>query len=366
MLILLFIYLLFSFFYSVSGFSAELPDNGEYVTRERTTMINGWFIWLVFLSHISGYKFEMPQTDYILLRLTIHQFWQCVVATFFFYSGYGIMTSLIKKGGSYAKSLIYHRFSLLLLHFAIAVMIFVGVQYCMGVSFPIEKILLSLIGWNSVGNSNWFIFITLVGYLFVAVSYFVLHKIGRFCIVGAVTIAFCILIYALKFKGGYWVDTCLCIPAGMLFCLLRKRIEIIIRSSCVPVWIFGILGTSLGVFFYRFSVRYFGLYGANIGAIFFAFGILLIFAGFRFKRMPKFLCWSGGPALFFLYVFQRIPMLLGVHWGIHTIQPYLYEFFCLVVTLLLALLSGRIFPWCDKQLANMGNMCKKLLLTWQK
>ena len=76
---------------------AGMIPGGAYVTRERTCMINGFFIWVVFISHLSGYKVDVWTGDMFVLSL-VRQLGQCCVATFFFYSGYGMMAQLCRGG----------------------------------------------------------------------------------------------------------------------------------------------------------------------------------------------------------------------------------------------------------------------------
>ena len=344
---------------NIGGVQSAMLPHGAYITRERTTTINGIFIWLVFLSHISGYMSEsFPAADSFLLRNSVGYIGQCVVATFFFFSGFDIMTSLQKKGTTYASSLLTNRLLLLIVHMSIAVLLFTAIQYIFGKSVPFTQIVLSFIGWDSVGNSNWFIFITLLSYVFISFAYLIFHKRGDILVIACVTILFAISIPLLKFKGGWWVDTCLCIPAGMLFCTMRNRIETLIQIIPIPVWLVGILTILCGMVFYRHSIGLFGFYGPNIGAIAFAMGITFIFSVIHFKRTPQFLNWSGGAALFYLYIFQRIPRLIGYRLAWNTQRPYLYEIFCLCVTIAIALVCIQVFPRIDKRIVSFLKKAK--------
>lgn len=348
MILLLFLILICSLLISGVRFNSKLGTKGEYITRDRTTMINGFFIWLVFLCHIQEYNFVLPTADSILHRCTIGAINQCIVATFFFYSGYGIMLALKRNGVQYASCLIRQRFTLLLVHFSIAVLIFAAVQYIIGVTFPIRQIVLSLVGWCSIGNSNWFIFVTLISYLFIAISYVSFRKIGNLAVIGFVVIVLSALISLLSYRGGHWVSTPLCLPAGMLFCIAREKFENMLKHIFLPIWLSGLLIMVLGAFVFNFSYSYLGFYGKNAGAIMFAFGITFAFSGIIVKRPPSFLCWCGGPGLFFLYIFQRIPMLIGVHLEWHTTSTIFYEAFCILTTLAIAWFSYKVFPYIDQ------------------
>ncbi len=321
---------------------AGMLPGGAYVTRERTCMINGFFIWVVFISHLSGYRVDVWAGDALALSL-VRQLGQCCVATFFFFSGFGIMTQLCR--GGYCKRLIVNRLPFLLLSMVMAVSVFLLVQSFYGLGFPLSRILLSFIGWSSVGNSNWFIFVTLVSYILIAMSYTLFHKRGMQAVAWCATALFVGLVVALRLAGKeiHWYNTCLCVPAGMLFALWREKVEELIQRSRIPAWCLGMVLIPVSLLMYHLLLR--KAYLTNFPAVTFAFGVMLVFSCISLKRSPRFLCWSGGAGLFFLYIFQRIPMMIGVRAGWNTDSPFFYQLFCVVATLVIAWCASRVFPW---------------------
>lgn len=141
---------------------AERDREPVYLSRECTSLVNGVFIWLVFLRHFAEQRPELNPVDAWLLEHDC--LGQLIVAPFFFFSGWGIMSSLQKKGKGYVRQLVQSRFPGLWVKFAIAVLLFAMLQWLLGVEYPWQRVLLSLIGWLSVGNSNWFIVMTLLLY----------------------------------------------------------------------------------------------------------------------------------------------------------------------------------------------------------
>lgn len=97
--------------------------NSDYMSKDTTGAINGIFVLLVFMCHISGYMKLGGSSDTIWLDL---KSWlgQLVVVTFLFYSGYGMMCSIMKKGTPYVKGIFRRRFLSLFAHFDIAVLLF--------------------------------------------------------------------------------------------------------------------------------------------------------------------------------------------------------------------------------------------------
>ena len=72
-----------------------------YLSRKWTSFINALFITLVVCSHGLN-LFHTSICEYLpekCIAVAIAQFGRLMVTTFFFYSGYGIVYSLLNKGG---------------------------------------------------------------------------------------------------------------------------------------------------------------------------------------------------------------------------------------------------------------------------
>lgn len=294
------LFLLLVFLMAGPRLHAGMIPGGAYVTRERTCMINGFFIWVVFISHLSGYKVDVWTGDTFVLSL-VRQLGQCCVATFFFYSGYGMMAQLCR--GGYCKRLIINRLPFLLLCMVMAVTMFLLVQTFYGVGFPVSRILLSFIGWSSLGNSNWFIFVTLVSYILIAISYTLFYKQGMQLVAWYAAVLFVGLVVVLRLAGKelHWYNTCLCIPAGMFFFLWREKIEGIIRWGRIPAWCLGMVLIPVSLLMYHLLLRQ--AYLTNFPAILFALGVTLLFSCISLKRSPAFSvlewgCWIILPVYF--------------------------------------------------------------------
>lgn len=334
-----------------------LPD-GAYMKKERTAMINGIFIWLVFICHMNGYGLNLSLPDQLTFK-PVNKLGQCVVTSFFFFSGYGIMLSLKMKGKVYAKKLLTRRFPLVLLHFAIAVLCFYGVNLLLGKEYPTSRVLLALTSWESIGNSNWFITVTLLSYLIIGTAALIIPERASKFVILLTAIVLLALIPVLKHKGSWWVDTCLCIPAGMAFCLIRPRLDQWLQTWKLPLWIPAAFTCMTGLLIYRgmivkiitlfeIHIPELNILCANIGSILFIIGLTYCFACVSFKNKPSpFMVWSGGPALFYLYIFQRIPMLIGAHHGWTREHTFLYQAGCFIATMAIALVCTKLFPKLD-------------------
>ena len=166
--VLFFIILLSGIFLNKSNFFSD------YIDRNQCDAIKGIFILLIFFSHISRHMVSSGFTsdssaDQLFLYISRH-IGQWVVALFLFYSGYGVMESLKKKGESYLKGFPKKRILTTLLNFDVAVCCFFALNLVLGLSMSWEIVACSLIGWSSIGNSNWYIFVILICYTVFYVS----------------------------------------------------------------------------------------------------------------------------------------------------------------------------------------------------
>ena len=108
-ILLLFISLLY--LCSKPRFRRYIERDGVYLSRSWTSFINAIFITLVVCSH-GLILFQTTIRDYFPEKVTaaaVGQFGQLMVTTFFFFSGYGIMHSLLNRE-RYCNKLLFPRF----------------------------------------------------------------------------------------------------------------------------------------------------------------------------------------------------------------------------------------------------------------
>ena len=125
--------------------SRPVEFNPEYISMKQTNIIRGFFLLLVFMIHFCLYIQMNGPTD------RIFQFWrphsgQLVVTLFLLYSGYGVFVSIMKKGTPYVRRIPVHRVLRTLVHFDLAVLLYLTAYSFMGRTFSLQKILLALLG----------------------------------------------------------------------------------------------------------------------------------------------------------------------------------------------------------------------------
>lgn len=148
-----------------------LPTKGmyhaDYISQERTLPIKGIFVLLVFFRYSKDYfDFQNTLSDGMFLLLDGLSA-QLIVAPFLFYSGYGIFESIKKKEREYIKGFPKKRLLKTWAHFAICVSCFLIYNLITDKHYSVTKILMSFIGWDSIGNSNWLMFDTFALYIII-------------------------------------------------------------------------------------------------------------------------------------------------------------------------------------------------------
>ena len=280
--------------------------NEYYIGKETTSTINGLFLWLVFLSHFTQY---LPSSAG---NVVARHLGQLVVVMFLFYSGYGCAVQYLTKGESYLRAFPRKRILPTLINFDIAVCAFVAVGLLLGKSMTARKVVLSLVCWDSVGNSNWYIFVIMLCYaLFWFSAGVVKRKVNvidrgwqKWQIIMMLLFATSVVALS-RVRPSWWCDTLMAFGAGAVYGLNRNCIENYVKKN---YWICLAFAVVLFVF-----VGYIPFIGQkywishNIKSV--AFAIIVVMATMKISVDSAMLKWSG-EHLFPLYIYQRIPMIV--------------------------------------------------------
>ncbi len=203
----------------------------RYLDPEYTAIIKGLFIALVFCGHFSGYvKFDNP-----LDRPFYKVYWymgQFVVAMFLLYSGYGIVVSIKNKGEAYVRNLPKHRILKTLLHFDLAVSLYMLIYIAREGLPSVQKFVLAMLGWDGFGNSNWYIFTIVVMWTLVYLVFRLFEKqsMERKLSLCTAVIGIAAGVIFMN-KPGYWCNTMIVFVLGMWLGLYRERVEIFLFES---------------------------------------------------------------------------------------------------------------------------------------
>ncbi len=283
-------------------------NNDAYMSKDCTNVVKGLFIGLIFMKHLMDYVNESGYAynafgDHLMLSIQSHM-GQLVVVMFLFYSGYGIMESYKHKGASYVKTMPRKRLLGTLLNFDVAVLLFIILNLILGKELTPSQCLLSLTAWDSVGNSNWYIFVILLCYLFAYIS-FRIDCIGKReqAVIVFLTLSLISYIILAKTRGAWWYDTFFCFSFGMVFSVFKEKIEKVIDKQ---YWLVLLAVGILFILAYLFPK---GLHGLRHNAVSILFAMFVVILTRKIELRSRPLMWMG-KNLFPLYIYQRISMML--------------------------------------------------------
>lgn len=325
--------------------SRPVKFNPEYLSMKQTNIIRGFFLLLVFMIHFCQYIQMNGPAD------RIFQFWrthsgQLVVTLFLLYSGYGVFVSIMKKGAPYVRRIPVHRVLRTLVHFDMAVLLYLAAYYFMGRTFSLQKILLALLGWESLGNSNWYIFVMLILYLitWLAFQIFKDKPVPALLCITILTIA---AMYILSlYKTDYWYSTMLCYPAGMWYGFFKEKIDTKLKAP--KNYIFAALILLILLLIVYKTREQICMYA--IGAVVFALAVVF----FTTKiELGNTLLEFTGKHLFGLYIMQRLPMALLQHTVVGA-NPYIYAVTCFLLMYLVGIGFDRFCKFLDSLFYTSG------------
>ena len=205
----------------------------------------------------------------------------------------------------------------------------------MGIHYTTSEILLSFIGYESIGNSNWYMFVIFCLYLFTLFSFKLFDfKDKKFNILIVLLLSIICMIVLPLFKEGYYVDTILCFSLGMFYSYYKDRINKYIKSKYLLILFSFIIFFEI---FYLLQVLFNGnviLY--NIWSCFFVLIIVLLSMKFIFNNK---IYYFFGKHIFWIYIFQRLPMLVLQNIITNT---YIYFALCFMITICLSIIFKKI------------------------
>lgn len=339
-MIVLIIILFFVCIYGVK-FTRTGFDN-DYISPLRTNAIKGIFAVVILFSHMRGYIIADGSLYDRGYEFILNWIGQLMVAIFFFYSGFGIIESL-KVKDKYVQTFFRKRILKTLVHFDVAVFLFLVLSLIVGQYYSASEYLFSWIGWTSIGNSNWFIFDILILY---SITWIVIKvkNLNHFQIAVIVMLLTVLLwggILKCRTSSPWWVDTLLTYPAGMFFSVFRNRIEKFISNNKY----YWLLFFAIAIVFFLLKLKY--KVGSDIyGVCSCLFSFLIVLSSAKLKVDNVILQWLGRNS-FAIYVIQRWPMILLSYFGINETK-WLFIVLAIPMALLVTWLFNKVLTNIDR------------------
>lgn len=305
----------------------------DSLNRERTTAINGIFVVIVLLSHFNSYVNFTSHIDVLYLNI-MYLIGQLMVSPFLFYSGYGIYES-IKTKKDYINNFFKNRILKLFITFSLIIILYIIFNLIVGNNYSVSKILLSFIGYESIGNSNWYIFAIFYLYLTTLLCFKLFDKKNAVYF-NLIFSAIYIILMMLLNKPDYYYSTIFCYNAGMFFSLYKDFILNYINNFKKYLIIFiSILFIFVLTYYFHGNIIIY-----ELSAI--VFSLLIVMLTFKIKIQNSILEWLGKNT-FNIYALQRISYMIVLKFNISN----LYIFFILSIILLVIIVY--IFNFINKK-----------------
>ena len=328
-----------------SGLTAAKKDDffRDYMAPKNTATVNAVFSVLIFLSHAVTYVNLSGDLDdpYFTLRKFLSQI---VVVTYLFFSGYGIMESIKKKGVDYVKAMPKNRLLKLWLHFAIVILAYTVVSIVIiGREVSLKDYILSYTGLTSIGNSNWYMFVTFAMYIIIIISFLVFKKSKLLAIVSVCLLTFIFASFEAEAElGTRFYNTIICFPLGMIYSMVKPYVDKVFMKNDV-VWF-----SALFVATYLF-----GYFALNRSESFVHYELFICLAVAVIVLCMMKLCIKStildwfGEHIFSFFILQRIPMLLLKHFGYNK-HGYIFIILSFFATIFLSVIYDEAMERLDK------------------
>ena len=328
----------------ISGLNAKVKNEffTDYCSPKNTSTANAVFSVLIFISHGVTYIDMNNSLDdaYLGIKTFLAQ---GVVVTYLFYSGFGIMESIKKKGYIYVKRMPIDRFFKLWYQFALMLCLFIVANLFMKKNFLITDNLLAFTGYTSIGNDNWYLFVTFALYIIVYLAFIICRKYHVLAIIGVFSLTCAFILFEIKLElPRRYFDTILCFPLGMLFSKLKPIIDKIVMKNDI-IWIITTTAS--------FVVCMFGSQNRDEHLIFRMLfmccaPVFITLLMMKIQCRSTILDWFGNH-IFSFFMLQRIPMRLLEYLNFNK-SPYLFMCLALFGTVVLSTIVDEVITKLDK------------------
>jgi hypothetical protein len=306
----------------------------DYLSRGKTQAIKGIFVVLVFLRHFEQYV-VLEGTPHKLFLIVNKYSSQLIVAMFLFYSGYGVASAIRAKGMDYVHAIPKKKILKLLLRFDIVVLAYLFVSALLGCTYRIPTIIGAFFGWESVGNSSWYVFAILMAYLCTFIGFALSRGDGK---KGRAVTTVCILLYCIvvsryKTDAPRYYNTMLCYIMGMYYEAVHGQIEQAFfqkKSRYIGACAAAIAGFALFSAGY-FKTEWMVLY--MLATAIFSLLIILFTMRVGIDNRPLEIL---GDYVFEVYILQRLSMMVFAKVSPIAGNVYLYLIVCAVGTAVLS------------------------------
>ena len=198
--------------------------NNDVLDKYNSNKIKGLLALLIIIHHLSIYI-----KDTILLKVfTIVGV--IAVSAFFFYSGYGLMISYLKKE-NYLKDFLNKRIMKIVIPYIIAI-IFTILAYLLTGQLTPRKIFNSLVEGEPVVRFSWYVLAIIILYVvfYLSAKFLKRKKMINIAVFGG-TILYCIVVNNILGFNNWWVNSCFAFFIGIYWASYKEKYAITLKDK---------------------------------------------------------------------------------------------------------------------------------------
>lgn len=329
----------------------------DYLSYKNTKCLKGIFAVLILLHHL--YQYSKINTIWCV-KFFLNSIGELAVAMFFFFSGYGLMTSYVKKGKDYVDGMVKNKIEPFYLTYIIMSNIYILLYSFIGREISAELILKTLTFGQTIIEFGWYLQTILIFYL----MFYIIFKFCKSTIIKSIFLAtgwisYCMICVILRLPTTWYVSS-LAFLLGIwwsynnekIYKLLTDKKIIFINSTIALIlffilFVFGIkpiLPTNLRVISKTIS---------NVIFVILAMHICYFYGNSRiiYNNITEKL----GNISYEIYVSQGIFLILFRSGKIYIDNTYVYIIVTFISTILFANILHPIFSKINKIMKEKSN-----------
>ena len=198
--------------------------NNDVLDKHNSNKIKGLLAILIIIHHLSIYIKGTILFKVFTIAGVI------AVSAFFFYSGYGLMTSYLKKE-NYLKDFLNKRIMKIVIPYIIAIIFTILVYLLTGQLTP-RKIFNSLVEGEPVVRFSWYMLaiISLYVVFYLSAKFLKKKKMINIAVFGG-TILYCIVINNILGFNNWWVNSCFAFFIGIYWASYKEKYAITLKDK---------------------------------------------------------------------------------------------------------------------------------------
>lgn len=309
--------------------------NLKYFSLDNTNSIKGIFALLIMMCHSMDY-FANGSADSWLISVSEYMK-QLIVVPILFYSGFGIMESIQKKGIAYVNNIPVQRALKTFIMADVSVLIYILYSFVSGSPVPLSDILLSLVFWETIVNNTWYFFVIIILYLLTYAAFRIFSR-NKYLAAAVFTLLSFIPFFALiSNREIFWYNTFFLYHLGVWYSLFRPYVEKVVMHSDLIYCIAMLLAFVGFAVFRSFGSFYFFIVCGCFFTIFIVGLTMKVTFGNALLRY-------AGKHVFGFYVFHRLPMIVIQNLRMESWEKFVISFFA---TCILVQLFDYVIGWLN-------------------